>query len=171
MWTNTCCSHPLVMGDEMKEENAWGVRLAAQRKVNSELGQHNYIIQRILLLLINAVCFCFFCAFCFCQLAYLVSVFFWCIFSIIQFNLFILFIAFCFCNIANLFLLFSAFHFLIYSCLLFTLICLKDPGVYWFICKNVLGIEMNTQRFKTIVIRVFWIQLKKNYFSTPRTNT
>ncbi|XP_023320062.1 isopentenyl-diphosphate Delta-isomerase 1 [Eurytemora carolleeae] len=38
MWTNTCCSHPLVMGDEMKEENAWGVRLAAQRKVNSELG-------------------------------------------------------------------------------------------------------------------------------------
>ena len=60
MWTNTCCSHPLVMGDEMKEENAWGVRLAAQRKVNSELGQHNYIIQRILLLLINAVCFCFF---------------------------------------------------------------------------------------------------------------
>ena len=110
MWTNTCCSHPLVMGDEMKEENAWGVRLAAQRKVNSELGQHNYIIQRILLLLINAVCFCFLRILfllvgvsCFC--------FFWCIFSIIQFNLFILFIAFCFCNISNLFLLFSAFCF------------------------------------------------------------
>jgi isopentenyl-diphosphate delta-isomerase len=38
MWTNTCCSHPLVLGEEVEEKDAWGVRLAAQRKVNSELG-------------------------------------------------------------------------------------------------------------------------------------
>ncbi|CAH8592499.1 unnamed protein product [Dicrocoelium dendriticum] len=39
LWSNTCCSHPLTnFPDEMIEENARGVRLAAQRKIKSELG-------------------------------------------------------------------------------------------------------------------------------------
>eukprot|EP01132_Coremiostelium_polycephalum_P000835 gene835-1042_t len=37
-WTNTVCSHPLWLPNELKEENAYGVRVAAQRKLNHELG-------------------------------------------------------------------------------------------------------------------------------------
>eukprot|EP00030_Apusomonadida_sp_AF-17_P007487 a841524_153.p2 GENE.a841524_153~~a841524_153.p2 ORF type:complete len:249 (-),score=117.12 a841524_153:42-755(-) len=38
-WTNTCCSHPLFVADEMEEDgNAIGVRRAAQRKLEHELG-------------------------------------------------------------------------------------------------------------------------------------
>jgi isopentenyl-diphosphate delta-isomerase len=41
MWTNTCCSHPLgIPGETGAEINAavQGVRRAAQRKLNHELG-------------------------------------------------------------------------------------------------------------------------------------
>ncbi|QRV76196.1 isopentenyl-diphosphate delta-isomerase [Ceratobasidium sp. AG-Ba] len=39
MWTNTCCSHPLDDFDEEKvEENQHGVRVAASRKLEHELG-------------------------------------------------------------------------------------------------------------------------------------
>jgi len=39
MWTNTCCSHPLVDFEEEKvEENQRGVRAAASRKLEHELG-------------------------------------------------------------------------------------------------------------------------------------
>ncbi|XP_067929128.1 isopentenyl-diphosphate Delta-isomerase 1-like isoform X2 [Watersipora subatra] len=37
-FTNTCCSHPLNMEGEIDEENAIGVRRAAQRKLKHELG-------------------------------------------------------------------------------------------------------------------------------------
>ncbi|EGG13841.1 isopentenyl-diphosphate D-isomerase [Cavenderia fasciculata] len=37
-WTNTVCSHPLWLPNELIEENALGVRVAAQRKLNHELG-------------------------------------------------------------------------------------------------------------------------------------
>lgn len=37
-WTNTCCSHPLFKADEMEEKDAMGVRRAAQRKLEHELG-------------------------------------------------------------------------------------------------------------------------------------
>ncbi|EGC36659.1 isopentenyl-diphosphate D-isomerase [Dictyostelium purpureum] len=38
-WTNTVCSHPLWIPEtELKEENAYGVRCAAKRKLNHELG-------------------------------------------------------------------------------------------------------------------------------------
>ncbi|XP_064081730.1 isopentenyl-diphosphate Delta-isomerase 1-like [Macrobrachium nipponense] len=37
-YTNTCCSHPLHTSDEIIEENALGVRLAAQRRLEFELG-------------------------------------------------------------------------------------------------------------------------------------
>jgi isopentenyl-diphosphate delta-isomerase len=37
-WTNTCCSHPLYKADEMEEKDALGVRRAAQRKLQHELG-------------------------------------------------------------------------------------------------------------------------------------
>eukprot|EP01122_Echinamoeba_exundans_P005016 TRINITY_DN151_c0_g1_i1.p1 TRINITY_DN151_c0_g1~~TRINITY_DN151_c0_g1_i1.p1 ORF type:complete len:263 (-),score=48.63 TRINITY_DN151_c0_g1_i1:28-816(-) len=37
-WTNTCCSHPLYTPDELPEEGQAGVRLAAQRKLEQELG-------------------------------------------------------------------------------------------------------------------------------------
>ncbi|GAA5887671.1 hypothetical protein JCM16303_003721 [Sporobolomyces ruberrimus] len=38
MWTNTCCSHPLTSFGEMDEENEIGVRRAAARKLEHELG-------------------------------------------------------------------------------------------------------------------------------------
>lgn len=41
MWTNTCCSHPLSVKQEMIEEGTLGVRRAAQRKLHHELGIKN----------------------------------------------------------------------------------------------------------------------------------
>ena len=41
VWTNTCCSHPLYKPDEMEgdpADGAIGVRRAAQRKAEQELG-------------------------------------------------------------------------------------------------------------------------------------
>ncbi|CEI87804.1 isopentenyl-diphosphate delta-isomerase idi1 [Rhizopus azygosporus] len=38
MWTNTCCSHPLNTPSELIEEDQLGVRTAAQRKLQHELG-------------------------------------------------------------------------------------------------------------------------------------
>lgn len=38
VWTNTCCSHPLHREPELVEEDALGVRVAAQRKLSDELG-------------------------------------------------------------------------------------------------------------------------------------
>ncbi|CAO0801020.1 unnamed protein product [Mucor circinelloides] len=38
MWTNTCCSHPLNTASELIEEDQLGVRNAAQRKLEHELG-------------------------------------------------------------------------------------------------------------------------------------
>ncbi|EFP90192.1 isopentenyl-diphosphate Delta-isomerase [Puccinia graminis f. sp. tritici CRL 75-36-700-3] len=38
LWTNTCCSHPLAKEDEMDLTDHIGVRRAAQRKLNHELG-------------------------------------------------------------------------------------------------------------------------------------
>jgi len=38
LWTNTCCSHPLAVQEELEESKALGVRRAAQRRVNIELG-------------------------------------------------------------------------------------------------------------------------------------
>nr|AMB19715.1 isopentenyl diphosphate isomerase 2 [Taraxacum kok-saghyz] len=38
VWTNTCCSHPLYRDTELIDENALGVRNAAQRKLRDELG-------------------------------------------------------------------------------------------------------------------------------------
>ncbi|KAL1933371.1 hypothetical protein VTP01DRAFT_7461 [Rhizomucor pusillus] len=38
MWTNTCCSHPLSNMLELVEENQVGARVAAQRKLQHELG-------------------------------------------------------------------------------------------------------------------------------------
>ncbi|CAK9325919.1 unnamed protein product [Citrullus colocynthis] len=38
VWTNTCCSHPLYRESELIEEDALGVRNAAQRKLFDELG-------------------------------------------------------------------------------------------------------------------------------------
>eukprot|EP01121_Diplochlamys_sp_Union-15-3_P008761 TRINITY_DN2340_c0_g1_i1.p1 TRINITY_DN2340_c0_g1~~TRINITY_DN2340_c0_g1_i1.p1 ORF type:complete len:257 (-),score=45.38 TRINITY_DN2340_c0_g1_i1:24-710(-) len=37
-WTNTCCSHPLWVSDELEEEGHIGVKRAAQRKLAHELG-------------------------------------------------------------------------------------------------------------------------------------
>ena len=37
MWTNSCCSHPLAQDGE--GEGAVGVKRAAQRRVNIELGK------------------------------------------------------------------------------------------------------------------------------------
>lgn len=41
MWTNTCCSHPLAVKQEMIPEGTLGVRRAAQRKLYHELGIPN----------------------------------------------------------------------------------------------------------------------------------
>ncbi|KAI9265358.1 isopentenyl pyrophosphate isomerase [Helicostylum pulchrum] len=38
MWTNTCCSHPLNIASELIEEDQLGVRNAAVRKLDHELG-------------------------------------------------------------------------------------------------------------------------------------
>ncbi|KAM0043557.1 putative isopentenyl-diphosphate Delta-isomerase [Helianthus debilis subsp. tardiflorus] len=38
VWTNTCCSHPLYRETELIDENALGVRNAAQRRLLDELG-------------------------------------------------------------------------------------------------------------------------------------
>lgn len=37
-WANTCCSHPLNVPSETEEEDAMGVKRAAQRKLKHELG-------------------------------------------------------------------------------------------------------------------------------------
>ncbi|KAJ3130472.1 isopentenyl-diphosphate delta-isomerase idi1 [Nowakowskiella sp. JEL0407] len=37
-FTNTCCSHPLCVQDEVEEEDQMGARRAAQRKLEHELG-------------------------------------------------------------------------------------------------------------------------------------
>ena len=37
-FTNTCCSHPLSFAEELDEKNCIGVRRAAQRKLEHELG-------------------------------------------------------------------------------------------------------------------------------------
>ncbi|XP_066538754.1 isopentenyl-diphosphate Delta-isomerase 1 isoform X2 [Hoplias malabaricus] len=37
-FTNTCCSHPLFTHDELEEQDAMGVRRAAQRRLEAELG-------------------------------------------------------------------------------------------------------------------------------------
>lgn len=37
-FTNTCCSHPLHTVEELQEEEALGVRRAAQRRLQAELG-------------------------------------------------------------------------------------------------------------------------------------
>ena len=38
VWANACCSHPLHSAEEMDEENAMGVKRAAVRKLEQELG-------------------------------------------------------------------------------------------------------------------------------------
>lgn len=37
-FTNTCCSHPLHTDSELEEKDALGVRRAAQRRLEAELG-------------------------------------------------------------------------------------------------------------------------------------
>lgn len=37
-FTNTCCSHPSYDKDELEEKNDLGIKLAAQRRMNFELG-------------------------------------------------------------------------------------------------------------------------------------
>jgi len=43
LWTNTCCSHPLATLEESEEGEALGVRRAAQRRVEIELGVINSV--------------------------------------------------------------------------------------------------------------------------------
>jgi len=38
MWTNTCCSHPLYCESELVLDNAEGIRAAARRRLEFELG-------------------------------------------------------------------------------------------------------------------------------------
>ncbi|KAL3652088.1 Isopentenyl-diphosphate Delta-isomerase II [Castilleja foliolosa] len=46
VWTNTCCSHPLYRESELIEENALGVRNAAQRKLLDELGRAGPVVSK-----------------------------------------------------------------------------------------------------------------------------
>jgi len=45
LWTNSCCSHPLATAEESEEQDALGVRRAAQRRVDIELGVGNSVAQ------------------------------------------------------------------------------------------------------------------------------
>ncbi|CAD5218189.1 unnamed protein product [Bursaphelenchus okinawaensis] len=48
VWTNSCCSHPLYVEDEMDHSNnAVGVRRAAQRKLEHELGIQELDMERM----------------------------------------------------------------------------------------------------------------------------
>lgn len=38
VWANSCCSHPLASAEEMEEDNGLGVKVAAIRKLDQELG-------------------------------------------------------------------------------------------------------------------------------------
>jgi len=38
LWSNTCCSHPLNTGSESNEVHNIGVKFAAQRRIDFELG-------------------------------------------------------------------------------------------------------------------------------------
>lgn len=38
LWSNTCCSHPLNNQDESNEDKNLGIKLAAKRRMNLELG-------------------------------------------------------------------------------------------------------------------------------------
>ena len=38
LWTNTCCSHPLSFESELEDKDCLGVKRAAQRKLEHELG-------------------------------------------------------------------------------------------------------------------------------------
>ena len=43
MWTNTCCSHPLAIpAESVTAREAEGVRKAAQRRIQAELGVRQY---------------------------------------------------------------------------------------------------------------------------------
>uniref|UniRef100_A0A1I7Y8E1 isopentenyl-diphosphate Delta-isomerase n=1 Tax=Steinernema glaseri TaxID=37863 RepID=A0A1I7Y8E1_9BILA len=47
VWTNSCCSHPLYTAEEMETEDALGVRRAAQRKLDHELGVGSIDVDRM----------------------------------------------------------------------------------------------------------------------------
>ncbi|XP_021962924.1 isopentenyl-diphosphate Delta-isomerase 1 isoform X2 [Folsomia candida] len=38
LWTNSCCSHPLYVSDEIIEKEALGIKIAAKRRMEFELG-------------------------------------------------------------------------------------------------------------------------------------
>jgi len=38
LWSNTCCSHPINIESEANEKDQIGIKLAAQRRMNYELG-------------------------------------------------------------------------------------------------------------------------------------
>ncbi|KAK0418463.1 hypothetical protein QR680_013571 [Steinernema hermaphroditum] len=47
VWTNSCCSHPLYVDNEMEVTDSLGVRRAAQRKLDHELGVGSIDIDRM----------------------------------------------------------------------------------------------------------------------------
>ncbi|TKR69591.1 hypothetical protein L596_021731 [Steinernema carpocapsae] len=47
LWTNSCCSHPLWNDIEMETKDALGIKMAAQRKLDHELGVGLIDIQRM----------------------------------------------------------------------------------------------------------------------------
>lgn len=47
VWTNSCCSHPLCAEDEMEPEDDLGVRRAASRKLEHELGIKDMSVERL----------------------------------------------------------------------------------------------------------------------------